>query len=367
MKYKDSGVDIKEGDKFSDFLYRCSKETWKNKEGLREIICPYDDFGGVRYIDVSKLRRNSVMSMNFDGIGTKVGLAELTGTYRGLPYDLMAMVCDDAAAMGGEPMLVGSILDVDNIIKAKNSGVTTDIGYEYIEAAREANVSIINGEIAELGDRIKGNSTILNLNWGAGCVWFANKKNLIDRTKIQCGDFLVGMGELGFRSNGYSLIRQIVLENLDYFISDFYIQDNLMIPSSIYTRALVEMTGGYYGNPSTEIHGICHITGGGLYGKIKRMLKPCCLGAEIKNPFIPRPFMKKIQKLGMVSDKEAYRTWNMGQGMVIVTPDPETIISISKKHGHDAKIIGTIIKDNTIFIRNYGVFARTDFLEFRDV
>lgn len=367
MRYKDSGVDVKEGDKLSDFLYRCSKETWKDKGGLREIICPYDDFSGIRYIDVSKLKSNSVMSMNFDGIGTKASLAELVGKYDGLPYDLMAMVCDDAAAMGGEPMLVGSILDVDKIINAKNEGITTDIGYKYIEAAREANVSIINGEVAELGDRIKGNSTLFNLNWGAGCVWFANKKNLIDRSKIQCGDFLVGLEEWGFRSNGYSLINKIVLDNLHCIMSDIYMYDNLMIPSSIYTRALVEMTGGYYGKKSTEIHGICHITGGGLYGKIKRMLKPCGFGAEIKDPFKPRPFVKEIQKIGRVTDKEAYRTWNMGQGMVIVTPDPSTIISIATKHGHGAKIIGIVIKDNTIFIKNCGTFARTDFLEFRDV
>jgi len=363
MRYLNSGVDVKEGDRFSDFLYRCAKETWKYKKGLREIIVPYDDFSGIRYIDVSNLPPNTVMGMNFDGIGTKVGLAEQFNIYGELAFDLFAMVCDDAAAMGAEPILVGSILDVDKIAVGRLEGFTTDLGNGYVEAAIEANVSIINGEIAELGNRINGQSPFLNLNWGASCIWFAKKSNLIDRTRIVEGDYLVGLEEPGFRSNGYSLVRKIVEDNIDRFK---YVKYSLTLPSLIYTRAIVEMTGGYKLDPKVEIHGIAHITGGGLYGKIKRMLKPCGLGAEIEDPFEPSLIMKQIQEFGKVSDKEAYKTWNMGNGMVIATPEPSKVISIAKRQGINAKIIGGVIKDNVIFIKNCGSFARADFLEFRD-
>lgn len=362
LTYKDSGVNVKNGDDFSDFLYKCAKRTWGSKKGLRDILVPYDDFSGIRYINVSNLPNGTVMGMNFDGIGTKVGLAELLGEYRFLAFDLFAMVCDDAASMGAEPILVGTIMDVDKIVDIRSNIGIKDIGISYVEAARDANVVIINGEVAELGDRINGNSSVMNLNWGASCVWFAKKSNLIDRSKIVDGDYLVGIEENGFRSNGYSLVRKIVDKNFKNMSYKY----NTIFPSTIYTRALVDLTGGYHDDPKSEIHGIAHITGGGLYGKVKRMLKPCGLGANIGDPFEPPYVMKYIQEIGRVSDKEAYRTWNMGNGIVIATPDPKKVISITKKHGFNTKIIGEVIKEKTIFIRNLGSFARTDFLEFRD-
>lgn len=358
MLYKYAGVNVEEGDKLSEFLYECAKKTWIHKDSLKKLIVPYDDFSGIRYIEVSNLPQDSVMGMNFDGIGTKVGLAELFGFYEYLAFDLFAMVCDDAASIGAEPMLVGTILDIDKI---KNDRAKC-VGRIYTEAAICAGVAIINGEVAELGNRIQGQSNYLNLNWGASCIWFAKKSNLIDRSKIRDGDYLVGLREHGFRSNGYSLVRKIVKENLD----KINYKHSLIHPSTIYTKAIVEMTGGYYGDPKVEIHGVAHITGGGLYGKVKRMLKPCNLGAEIKDPFEPPWFMDNIQEIGKVGDKEAYRTWNMGNGMVIATPEPNKTIEIAKKHGFNAKIIGRVIKEKTIFIRNFGHFARTNFLEFRD-
>jgi len=366
MNYKNSGVDIKEGDGFSDFMYRCAKETWKSNDKLRKLVVPYDDFSGIRYIDISNLPKDSVMNMNFDGIGTKVEIAELLGSYRTLAFDLFAMVCDDAAAIGAEPMLVGTILDIDRITDGKKLGYTTDIGHGYIEAAIEADVVIVNGEIAELGNRIKGRSNYLNINWGGSCLWVAKKDRLLDRSKIVEGDYLVGLQEYGFRSNGYSLIRKILNRNFKDIWKNVSLYNALLYPSEIYSRAIVQMTGGFYKKPKAEIHGIAHITGGGLYGKIKRMLKPSGLGVEINDPYEPTNTMTYLQNIGRVNDKEAYRTWNMGQGMVITTPEPDKVINIAKINGHNAKIIGRVIEENTIFIKNCGRFAKTDFLEFRD-
>lgn len=356
MNYKMAGVDIKNGDWVSDFLFNNAIRTWKNNgDRLRNIIIPYDDFSGVRYIDVSKLPEDTVMGMNLDGIGTKIGVAESLEIYKYLAYDLFAMVCDDAAAMGAEPVLVGTILDVDKI-----SDYIKEIGESYVQAAYRSNVAIINGEVAELGDRIHGNSNILNLNWGASCVWFAKKSNLIDRYKITVGDYLVGIREYGFRSNGYSLVRKIVDENPNKIDC----VNNLIIPSSIYTQSIVEMTGGYQGDPKVDIHGIINITGGGLYGKIRRMLKIHNLGANIYDPFEPSWQVKQIQEVGKVDDREAYCTWNMGQGMVIATPDPDEVIKIAGKHFFKAQIIGKVEKDDRIFIKNRGAFGYTDVLEF---
>ena len=366
MRYKDSGVDIKKGDVLSEYLYDCAKQTWLYKDKLRKVIVPYDDFSGIRYIDISQLPPDSVMNINFDGIGTKVEIAEMFENYWFLAHDLFAMVCDDAASIGAEPMLIGTILDVDKLSDIRMDGWSKALGDGYVSAAKEANVAIVNGEVAELGSRICGRSSSLNLNWGAACVWFARKSNLIDRSKISEGDYLVGLQETGFRSNGFSLIRKIMNTNLNESVKNLRIFHLTLEPSRIYTRAIVEMTGGFYGTSKAKIHGIAHITGGGLYGKVKRMLKTCGLSAEINEPFEPPAIMKQIQRIGKVNDKEAYRTWNMGHGIVIITPEPSKVMKIALKHGHNFKIIGRIIKDDTFYIRNLGSFARTNFLEFRD-
>ena len=368
--YKSSGVNVKYGDAISKFFYDVSKTSWDIRKDIGKIIKPEGNFSGVRYIDVSNLPEGTVMGSNFDGIGTKVEFAERFGCYFGLGRDLLAMVCGDSISYGSEPILIGSILDVDKIHTGDLNSFN-GIGFKalasgLLDAAKEANVAIINGEIAELGNRINGKPVLWGpaLNWGATCIWFAKKDNLIDTTTIRPGDSLVGLEEYGFRSNGFSLLRKIYKDT--NFICHGRILGEILTPSTIYTKAIVGMTGGYSGEKKVDIHGIAHITGGGLYGKMKRILKPNKLGAIIDDPFNPPSIALESQKRGRVSDKEAYRTWNMGQGMVIITPEPTKTIEIAESHGKTAKIIGKVTEDETIFIRNRGSYARTEFLEFRD-
>src|SRR3989339_88770 len=139
----------------SKILYNAAKQTWCNRKGrLGELIVPFDDFSGVRAIDVSNLPSGTLMNIGFDGVGTKMELAERINDHRTIAFDLFAMVCDDAIVRGAEPVLIGSILDVNTL------------GKGYINAAKSANVAIVNGEVAELGNRIGGfgsNFFVLNL------------------------------------------------------------------------------------------------------------------------------------------------------------------------------------------------------------
>src|SRR3989338_7891093 len=114
--YADSGVNIELGDDASKILYNAAKVTWENRKGkLGEVIVPFDDFSGLRMVDVSKLPEGTIMCLGFDGIGTKVEIAERVGDHSTMAFDLIAMVCDDAVVRGGEPVLVGSILDVNSL------------------------------------------------------------------------------------------------------------------------------------------------------------------------------------------------------------------------------------------------------------
>jgi len=362
--YADSGVNIELGDDVSKILYNAARQTWSNRKGrLGELVVPFDDFSGVRAIDVSGLPSGTLMNIGFDGVGTKMELAERVNNHRTIAHDLFAMVCDDAVVRGAEPVLIGSILDV-NALEDKNKKPFLEqvrqLAEGYVDAAKAANVAIVNGEVAELGNRIGGYGPF-NYNWGAAVVWFANKDRMFTGHEIKEGDCLVGLRETGFRSNGLSLVRKIMKKNhgdewhkVAWKDGKESLAEMALTPSKIYSGAVVDMFGGYDKEPKAKVHGVAHITGGGIPGKLGRMLKPSRLGADISDPFEPSDFILYTQELGNVSDEEAYKTWNMGQGMIISTSDPIRVIYVAENHGIEAKEIGYVKKEPGIKIRNRG-------------
>ncbi len=365
INYADAGVNIDLGNDVSKIMYNAAKQTWDNRKGkLGELIVPFDDFSGVRAIDVSQLPRGTLMNIGFDGVGTKMELAERVNNHRTIAYDLFAMVCDDAVVRGAEPVLIGSILDVNSLGKNGEKYIEQirQLAEGYINAARDANVAIINGEVAELGSRVSGYGNF-NYNWGAAVVWFANKDRMITGKEIEIGDSLIGLKEEGFRSNGLSLVRKIMQTNhgdewhrVPWKKGNVSLADLALTPSRIYSGALVDMLGGYdlRREPRAEIRGVAHITGGGIPEKLGRVLKPSGLGAVIESTLEPSEFMLYTQALGKVADEEAYKTWNMGQGMIIISPEPDKVINVASEYGIEAKHIGYVTKEPLIKIKNMG-------------
>jgi phosphoribosylformylglycinamidine cyclo-ligase len=356
MDYKQSGVDIKKGDEASKLLYEAAKKSFENRKGnIGEIIIPFDDFSGVRAIDISKLPENSLMSMGFDGIGTKVEIAQRTNKHDTIAFDLIAMVADDAIVRGAEPVLVGSVLDVNNV----DLQAIKQLAEGYVKAAKDANVAIINGELAELGNGVGGYGNF-NYNWCSSLIWFANKNKLFTGDEIEVDDSVVVFEEKGFRSNGLSLVRK-VFENCygadwhNEIFEDKTLGEHVLVPSKIYCKAIISMHGGFNTKGNCKINGIAHITGGGLPGKLARILKKKKLGAKLNNLFDPCSAMLHCQNLGKINDEEAYKTWNMGNGLIVITPEPEKVIEEAKKFGISAKLAGKIIKDNIIYIKSQGI------------
>ncbi len=372
ITYADSGVNIELGDDVSKILYNAAKQTWDNRKGkLGELIVPFDDFSGVRAIDVSNLPPGTLMNIGFDGVGTKMELAERIGDHRTIAYDLFAMVCDDAVVRGAEPVLIGSILDVNSLGNDNERYIDQirQLAEGYINAARSANVAIVNGEVAELGDRIGGFGPF-NYNWGAAVVWFANKDRLFTGKEIQSGDYLVGLQETGFRSNGLSLVRKIMnATHGEDWHTQTYKGESLarlaLEPSKVYSGAVVEMFGGFQDEPRAKVHGVAHITGGGIPGKLGRVLKPSGLGAMISEPYSPAELMLYCQEKENVLDEEAYKTWNMGHGMIIITPEPEKVRDIARKHNLESKVIGQVESNPGIRILNSGAYSNNQYLEFK--
>ena len=364
ITYKESGVDIDLGDECSKIMYEAARKTWINRKNLiGEVAIPFDDFSGLRYVNMSGLK-DVGLNINLDGVGTKIEIAERLSTrtqsfshHQGIAYDLFAMICDDAVVRGAEPVLVGSILDVNKL----NVDLTANLAEGMIGAAKEARVAVVNGEIAELGDRISGYGEY-NYNWGAVVVWMANTKRLMTGDDIRPGDTIVSLREYGFRSNGLSLFRNIMTESYgdNWHEEDFRGENMAKIAarsSKIYSGFIIDVIGGYGSEPKAEVKAIAHITGGGIPGKLGRVLKPSGCGADISKSFEPPDLMLHCQELGHVDDEEAYRTWNMGNGMMMITDQPEKIIEIAKGHSIQAKIAGEVAHRPGIRIKSKGVYS----------
>ena len=370
MDYKSAGVDIKLGEKASNILYEASKKTWKNRQGkIGQIMEIGHGYKSVRYYSIGCLPQDTVSNIGFDGIGTKVEVAERLAMHSTVGIDLMAMVCDDAVSLGAEPIVVGSVLDVRSLGESEPYlNFVHDLAEGYIIGAKQAGVAVSNGECAELRYRINGYGRF-NYNWCAGVVWIAKKDRLITGEKIRTGDSIVALKEQGFRSNGLSLVNNILSAAYgDDWHTLTYDKQNLaelvLRPSKIYTKAILDLTGGYDNEPKADVHGIVHVTGGGIPQKLGALLKSVNLGADIFNPFLPSGIMIHCHYLGHFDDKEAFSTWNMGHGMLVITPDSKPVLNVLGKHLIDAKVVGAIIDKPVIKIANAGVMMKPNSLEF---
>ncbi|MBI2102458.1 hypothetical protein HYT55_01355 [Candidatus Woesearchaeota archaeon] len=354
--------------KVSQLLYTAAKATWENRRGkCGEVVVLYDDFSGLRGIDISGLPEGTISGMNADGIGTKVELAERQKRFSTLAYDLFAMVCDDAVAKGAEPINIVSVLDA-RLLTDDFLPQVEQLAAGYIAAAREAGVAVVNGETAELRSRVGGYGDF-NFNWSATLLWLARKERLLTGKEIVPGDAIVALREEGFRSNGLTSARAIFSSTYGEAWHNTYFDgrslgDHLLLPSRIYTPAIVAMTGGFVGTPRAVIHGIAHITGDGIPEKLGRTLKPSGYGAVLDSLFQPCSAMWLAQCASSVMDDVAYRTWNMGQGMLVVTPEPSEVLGIAVDYGIEAKVVGRVVEEKGIALVSNGLFGNGKELRF---
>ena len=358
--YARAGVDVHVEAEGSRIMYEASKKTFANRSGLiGEIISPFDDFAGLRAVDISKLPEGSFMSIGFDTAGTKVEIAQRVGKHDTIAFDLLAMVCDDALVRGGEPALVGTNLDTKSLGSDERFlSIMRELADGYVAAANDANVAIANGEIVQMGSMVAGWGDF-PYHWGAACIWFARKEKMFTGTEMKVGDAIVALEETGFRCNGWSLVRKIFAEAHGEQWHETSFEDTTLglralTPSKIYSRFAVQLHGGFASEGTAEIHGMAHITGGGVREKMARILRPSGLGAYLHDLFAPPSIMAYAQKKGAVSDVDAYGTWNMGQGLLIVTPEPEKVVQAATAAGIGAKIAGEIRSNPGVTIISRG-------------
>lgn len=351
---KASGVDIDLGNRCSKRAYEVSKATFANREGKAGAACMQVDGLFSNMLDFYGTK----IGISSDGIGTKIELAERCQRYDTLGFDLLAMVADDLAAGGFVPTNISNIIDVDfldyDIIDALMHGLK--------QACDESSVSISGGEIAELGDRICGYGERMHFNWCSTAIGVLHEKlqSPLDGSALANNDAVIALQSRGFRSNGFSRIRKTLeaqygseWHNVAYGGTTY--GKALLMPSRVYSPYITELM-----NRAIIPTSVVHITGGGIVDNFSRVLKKGGFGARLDNLFEMHDFMKHICDLSQTGAADAYRYWNMGNGMLITLPEAmvKQALACAEDLGFPARHAGTVDRSGEISIPSIqNVFA----------
>lgn len=338
--YKQAGVDRNLGDYCSEIAYSAAKKTFAGRSGL--IGKPLKMEGG---FTGALNMENFLLVQNEDGVGTKITLAQRMNRFNTLGYDLTAMVADDAVCVGAEVISISNTIDADKL----DPTVIRELMDGLSKACREQRIVIPGGEIAELRGHIKG------YTWNATAVGIVEKKRFIKGDGIKAGDEIIGIASPNFRSNGFTLLRAILKKSYGekWHLKTFRGKkwgDIALEPSVIYHAGILSLIGRFGETPRVKVKGIAHITGGGLPGNAPRMLAKKGLGILLNRLPSPPPAMAELQKLGHVSDREAFETWNMGIGMVLVANDTKKALSLLRQAGLKASVIGYVTNTSKVVI-----------------
>lgn len=336
---KKSGLDIDLGNLCSKDAFGWAKQTFSNRADQAGATALKVDGAFSNLLTFGNQR----IGIASDGIGTKIELAERTGIYHTLGYDLVAMVADDLATAGFEPTNISNIIDVNQLDRA----IINDLMRGLAEACTFAGMSISGGEIAELGDRIGGYGPRMHFNWCSTAIGVLPQQleQPFDGTAVKAGQTVIALKSRGFRSNGFSLIRRVMRATYgDAWHNEAYDEvqtwgEALLMPSLIYTPLINRLI-----QSNIRLAGIAHITGGGIADNFSRVLKPHHLGTELDQLFEPLPVMQRLMELGNVAPKDAYLYWNMGNGMLLVADNDQVAGILEQAHGLDyqAQVAGTI-------------------------
>jgi len=351
--YKQSGVNLENGDKSSKIAYDMAKKTFSIRDGrIGNPVLFEGGFSGALDFGDFYLLQNS------DGVGSKIVISDAIKNYDGIGYDLLAMVADDAVCVGAETVSITNTIDTENV----DPEVIKKMMNSLKNACLEQKIVIPGGEIAELPGIVKGNS------WNATALGIVKKNKFIDGKNVKPGDKIFGLKSKGFRSNGFSLIRFILEKKFGKrWFDELYCSRRtwgkvVLTPSFIYSNAILDLIGRYDEDATADIKSIIHVTGGGIPGNILRGLNG--YGAKLDKLFSPIKMMLLLQEFGNVDDEEAYRVWNMGVGMILISNDENKIKEIMKKHGIVVKQIGTVIDEKKVILTSQGLYKHGEILKF---
>lgn len=331
MDYKTAGVDIEAGYRSVELMKQYVKGTMRP-----EVLGGIGGFSGAFSLKKIKGMEKPVLLSGTDGVGTKIQLAFLLDKHDTVGIDCVAMCVNDVVCAGAEPLFFLDYIACGKNYPEKIAAIVKGVA----EGCKQAGAALVGGETAEHPGLMPEDEYDL-----AGfAVGVAEEKDLITGADVKPGDVLVGIASSGVHSNGFSLIRKVFHVNKET-LSVYYdelgatLGETLLTPTKIYVKALKEVR-----QAGITIKGCSHITGGGFYENIPRML-PDGVGAKVeKGSFEIPPIFALMQKTGGLEEKMMYNTYNMGLGMVLaVDPaDADRTVAALKAAGENAWTVGEV-------------------------
>ena len=325
--YREAGVDLDKAAQLVEGISAVVTSTW----GANVV----GGFGGFAAgVTIPDGYTNPVLMMSTDGVGTKLELARRTGRYEGVGYDLVAMCVDDLVAVGARPIAFTDYLAVGRIDPIRDRSIIASVA----AACSRAGCALVGGETAEHPGIVDAD----HVDLAGAALGVVDKGNEIDGSSIRPGDVIIGIESPGLRSNGFSLVRNVLgNRSLDDVFpgDDRSIGEVLLEPSVIYSPAVLSACATGFAR------GFVHVTGGGIPGNLVRVL-PGDVGAEVSISSWTRPnVFDRIQQWGSIPDDEMYRVFNMGIGYIaIVTAQgADAVVQTVESHGHKTHVIGRTV------------------------
>ncbi|MBQ2745237.1 MAG: phosphoribosylformylglycinamidine cyclo-ligase [Lachnospiraceae bacterium] len=333
MDYKKAGVDIEAGYKSVELMKEHVKKTMRP-----EVLGGLGGFSGAFSLAKIKEMEEPVLLSGTDGCGTKVKLAFIMDKHDTIGIDAVAMCVNDVACAGGEPLFFLDYIACGKNIPEKIATIVSGVA----EGCRQSECALIGGETAEHPGLMPEDDYDL-----AGfAVGVADKKDIITGENIKAGDTLVGIASSGVHSNGFSLVRKVfekelTKEGLNTYYDELgkTLGEALIEPTRIYVKALKAIK-----EAGVKINGCSHITGGGFYENIPRMLPEGARAVVKKDSYEVPAIFKMMQKKGDIAEEMMYNTFNMGLGMVIAVnkEDVDTVIKAIQSAGDKAFVVGHV-------------------------
>jgi phosphoribosylformylglycinamidine cyclo-ligase len=328
--YREAGVDIEAGEEAARRYARLAARTWRP-----EVLAGVGGFGGAFALDTARYPQPVLVS-GTDGVGTKLKLAFTQGRHDTVGIDCVAMCVNDILVMGAEPLFFLDYFatgELDpNIAERVVAGVAA--------GCAEAGCALIGGETAEMPGMYAGGEYDL----AGTAVGVVNRDQQVDGTAIEADDVLIALASSGLHSNGFSLVRQLIAAHGCPLTEPFApgaapLGETLLTPTCIYARTVLALLA------EVPIHGMAHITGGGLTGNVPRILRVRWDAELVLGAWEVPPIFRWLAKLAVLGDDDLFATFNMGVGFVLVVPPSAVadVIARAAALGERSWHIGTIV------------------------
>lgn len=336
-KYADSGVDHSRKDAGLGGMLAHLRGTFENNSRAR-VMSEVGQFASVIEIAGSEI----ALAISTDGVGTKILVAQMAGRHDTVGIDLVAMNANDVACCGANPVAMVDYVGV-NVVDA---AIMEQIAKGLAEGARRAEISIPGGEIAQVRELVKGHGDGPHYDLVGTCVGVVDLGAVVDGSRVEPGDVIVGISSSGLHSNGYSLARKIVFETMKLKIDDPMpecgrsVADELLAPTAMYVKEAKALMRS--GSPPKAFF---NITGGGF----TNLLRVAAEGVGMRIDSLPEvpPIFRVLQEAGGVSDAEMHQVFNMGIGFAVIVPAwrVSDVERTARAHDKEAWIIGSVVAD----------------------